>query len=59
MTRNRERFVLELEALEDSVPVPVRLRRLLKIALRTLRLRCTRIVPAGSDVNVDDSEATP
>ena len=36
----RERFVITLEALPDGVPAEVRLRRLLKHALRALKLRC-------------------
>jgi hypothetical protein len=40
---------LTFRPLADDVPVPVRLRRLLKTALRQLRLKCTKVedVPAG------------
>jgi hypothetical protein len=35
-----ERFRLELEALADDVPAAIRLRRALKLLLRTFGLRC-------------------
>jgi hypothetical protein len=40
---SRERFRLTFEALPDDVGPAIRLRRLLKYALRTLRLRCRRV----------------
>jgi hypothetical protein len=44
MTRTRpDRLTIELVALPDAVPADVRFRRLLKQALRTFRLRCTRL----------------
>lgn len=53
---NRERFVVTLEALPSPVPVPVRLRRLLKYSLRALQLRCTQIIPADAGGDRDGSE---
>jgi len=41
----RERFVLTLESLPEKVPSEVRLRRLLKLALRAFGLRCVRVEP--------------
>jgi len=45
-----ESFTVELRALRSRVPVEVRLRRLLKVALRSCQLRCVRVeaVPPGS-----------
>jgi hypothetical protein len=48
----RPRFVITLEPLPppadgDEVPVAVRLRTLLKVALRSLRLRCTAVEQLG------------
>ena len=57
MTPNRERFVITLELLPSTVPTPIRLKRLLKYALRCLGLKCTRIVPATD--GVEKTEATP
>ncbi len=50
-----ERFLIELEALPDDIPVPVRLRRLLKVALRGFRFRCRSIGP----VPAKDSKSHP
>jgi hypothetical protein len=46
----RERVLLELEALPDPAPVAVRLRNLLKTALRRDRLRCVSATPGGAGV---------
>ncbi len=40
----RQRFLLTIEATDSEIPVPVRLRRFLKSALRSYGLRCTRAV---------------
>lgn len=37
-----ERFTLTLEASNSTVPAIIRLRRLLKLALRTFGFRCVR-----------------
>jgi hypothetical protein len=37
---NRQRFSIVLEGIDDMQPVVIRLRQLLKLALRGLRLRC-------------------
>ena len=42
----RPRYRIELEALPDPTPVIIRLRRLLKHALRACRLRCVECRPA-------------
>jgi hypothetical protein len=39
----RPTYTVTLQALGSSVPAPVRLRRLLKIAYRSLALRCTAV----------------
>jgi hypothetical protein len=44
-----ERIEITVLALSDTVPVAVRLRRLLKHALRACRFRCLRVI----DVPVD------
>jgi hypothetical protein len=44
---DRERFTLTVEALPDDVPAAVRLRSLLKRALRSFRLRCVSVAPAA------------
>jgi hypothetical protein len=44
---SRERFLVELEALPNSYPAAVRLRRFLKAALRTYRLRAVKVEPAA------------
>jgi hypothetical protein len=36
---------LVFRPLPDDVPVPVRIRHLLKIALRSLRLKCVKLEP--------------
>ena len=55
-TCDRETFVITLEALPDkpgvsSAPAPIRLRQLLKIALRGLRFKCVDITGGGQAVN--------
>ncbi len=44
--KSGERFVVELEALPDSVPSAIRLRHFLKAALRSWGLRCRSITGA-------------
>ena len=44
MTAPRQRFRVHLEAPADDVPAAIRLRRFLKMALRSFNLRCTGIV---------------
>jgi hypothetical protein len=44
VTAPRERYQLTLEALPDSAPAVIRLRRFLKAALRAYGLRCTSAV---------------
>ena len=47
-------YILTLRPLASDVPPPIRLRRLLKIALRSCQLRCTDIrESAGSDKPAD------
>lgn len=52
-----ERFVLEIEALEDPVPAAVRLKQWLKLGLRGLRLKC-HVVGPGEGGTVDRMEPT-
>jgi hypothetical protein len=53
-----ERFAIVLQATtdRDDVPAIIRLRRFLKMALRSYGLRCVEIKPA--DEQMDDTEAT-
>jgi hypothetical protein len=37
---DEQTYLIELKVLHDSVPGPVRLKRLLKLALRSFGLRC-------------------
>jgi hypothetical protein len=46
MADGREWFLVTLEALPDGYPAAVRLRRLLKAALRSFRLRAVKVEPA-------------
>ena len=43
-----------LEALPDDVPASVRFRRLLKVALRSFRLRCRKVQAAEPDSAKDE-----
>lgn len=52
--RDRPRFRLVVQALDDPVPAIVRLRRWLKTGLRSFGLRCTDAV----QVEGDDSTTT-
>jgi hypothetical protein len=49
-----ERYLVTLDALVDDVPAAVRLRRLLKCALRSFGFRCVSVrdVPADADARV-------
>ena len=47
-TPPRERWTLILEAQPSAVPVAVRIRRLLKLAGRSLRLRAVRLWEPGT-----------
>jgi hypothetical protein len=49
-------FQLVLEALESSNPVSVRLRLLLKTALRTFRLRCISCEEIQAPEDADDKQ---
>jgi hypothetical protein len=40
---DRPTYTVTLQAMVSSVPAPVRLRRLLKIAYRALALKCTAV----------------
>ena len=46
---DRPKYSLVVEALPSDVPAVVRLRRLLKYALRSCRLRCRRIEPRDAE----------
>ncbi len=55
----RERFTLAFEAQQDAVPVEVRVRKLLKIAGRTLRLKCIKVTwPAEEGKAADVPQQT-
>jgi hypothetical protein len=43
---NHERWILEFEPAPSSVPVTVRVRSLLKVALRSFGLRCVHVETA-------------
>jgi hypothetical protein len=49
VSAQRERFNLTLEALPDSAPAVIRLKRFLKAALRSYGLRCTAAVQLHGD----------
>lgn len=49
MSKSGEAFILHLRSEASSIPVEVRLRRLLKLALRSFALRCTSIVEAPTE----------
>jgi hypothetical protein len=44
MDEPQQEYLIRLRALPDNVPATVRLRRLLKVALRSFKLRCTMAV---------------
>jgi hypothetical protein len=48
-----EQVEITLRALPDAVPVAVRLRAVLKFALRSCRLRCLRVIDVPGDVRAD------
>jgi hypothetical protein len=48
----RERLALTLEALPNDAPPIIRLRRFLRMALRSYGLRCTRVVALPDDPQV-------
>lgn len=50
------RIVLALEALDDPIPATVRMKRALKMLLRSFGLRCTRILPSDSEAVQDDQD---
>lgn len=53
----RPRYLVELEALPDDLaPAAVRLRRLLKVALRAFRLRCVRAEEAPGPTPAAEEE---
>ncbi len=52
-------YVLEIRALPSDVPAVVRLRRLLKYALRGLDLRCVRATEIASGEELDAPDAKP
>ena len=47
--KNRPRYVITLEPLPDAVPAMVRLRKYLKLALRSFRLKCIEAVEQKPD----------
>jgi hypothetical protein len=53
VTAPRERYRLDLEALPDDVPPIIRLRRFLKAALRSYRLKCVHAVELHPDGKPD------
>jgi hypothetical protein len=55
----RERYTVVLEALPDSAPPAVRLRHLLKSALRAWRLRCIEVSPAVAEAEDRPAEQPP
>ncbi|HJT78830.1 MAG TPA: hypothetical protein VJ739_16615 [Gemmataceae bacterium] len=63
MTRHRHpTFRVTLEALPAAVPVPSRIRALLKHALRSLSLRCRsveEVPPAGGPAPAADGSGRP
>jgi hypothetical protein len=54
-----ETFALVLKALPWSTPAVVRLRRLLKCALRSFGLRCIDVRLVGPDPDADGRPAVP
>jgi len=49
-----QRFVITLTASDQGdVPAVIRLRRFLKMALRSFRLRCVRVEPGIGDTSYD------
>lgn len=54
---SRERWALVFEPLDDAVPAPVRVRRLLKYALRGLRLKCVNM--GGAETQRVEPPAEP
>ena len=51
-----EHVELTFRALPSSIPASIRVRRLLKIALRSLDLRCTKARPVPSVKGADDAK---
>ena len=59
MSASRERFTLTVEALPDSAPAVIRLRRWLKMGLRAFGLRCTAAVELLDDAKKPPPGARP
>lgn len=48
-----EQWTITVRAEGDGPPLPVRVRKFLKLALRTFRLRCVSVAPANNDRRAD------
>ncbi len=59
MKQPRERFALTLEALPDNAPAIIRLRWLLKAALRSYGLHCTAAVQLHDAPKANDVKPVP
>ncbi|MDB5324920.1 MAG: hypothetical protein JWM57_489 [Phycisphaerales bacterium] len=61
MSEPRDVWSLDLKPIDDRVPAEIRMRGLLKAALRSHGLRCLRIArqPAGDQGNADAAPEAP